>query len=138
MKHKVETNWIGNMAFEATISGHKIIMDAAPEVGGEDKGVRPKELLLASLAGCTGMDVVSILKKMRLNVDYFNVIVEGDLTEEHPKVYSKMHLVYQFKGDNINLETLKKAIDLSQDKYCGVSAMFRKAMDLTYEIQILN
>jgi putative redox protein len=138
MKHKVETKWVDKMAFEAQVSGHKITLDAAAEVGGENKGVRPKELLLAALSGCTAMDVISILKKMRAEVEYFNVVVDAELTEDHPKVYSKMHLIYQFKGKNLNIESIKKAIDLSQDRYCGVSAMFRQIMDLTYEIQILN
>ncbi|MDD2411565.1 MAG: OsmC family protein [Bacteroidales bacterium] len=138
MKHKVETNWIGNMAFESQLGDHKIMLDVNSEKGVDDKGPRPKELLLSALGGCTAMDVISILKKMRVEVDYFNVAIEADLSEEHPKVYTKMHLIYQFKGDNLNEQTLKKAIDLSQDKYCGVSAMFRKAMELTYEIQILN
>ncbi len=138
MKQKVETKWIDKMAFEAEVSGHKIILDASPEVGGENKGVRPKELLLAALSGCTAMDVISILKKMRVEVDYFNVVVDAELTEDHPKVYSKMHLIYQFKGENLNIESIKKAIDLSQDRYCGVSAMFRQIMELTYEIQLLN
>lgn len=138
MKHKVETKWLDKMAFEAEVSGHKITLDASPEVGGENKGVRPKELLMAALSGCTAMDVISILKKMRIEVDYFNIVVDAELTEEHPKVYSKMHLIYQFKGENLNIESIKKAIDLSQDRYCGVSAMFRQIMELTYEIQILN
>ena len=72
------------------------------------------------------------------SVDFFNVAIEADLSEAHPKVYTKMHLIYQFKGNQLNEQTLKKAIDLSQDKYCGVSAMFRQIMELTYEIQILN
>lgn len=138
MKHKVETNWIGEMAFESQVNGHKILLDVNSQVGVDDKGPRPKGLLLSALGGCTAMDVISILKKMRVEVDYFNVVVEADLSEEHPKVYTKMHLIYQFKGNNLNEQTLKKAIDLSQDKYCGVSAMFRQIMELTYEIQILN
>ena len=138
MKHKVETNWIGEMAFESQVNGHKILLDVNSQVGVDDKGPRPKGLLLSALGGCTAMDVISILKKMRVEVDYFNVVVEADLSEEHPKVYTKMHLIYQLKGNNLNEQTLKKAIDLSQDKYCGVSAMFRQIMELTYEIQILN
>jgi putative redox protein len=138
MKHKVETSWKGNMKFDALVSGHHIIMDALPEVGGKNEGPRPKELMLASLAGCTGMDVVSILKKMRVEIESFNVEVEADLTEEHPKQYTKMHLTYIFKGQNLDIEKLKKAIDLSQEKYCGVSAMYRKSMELAYEIKIIE
>lgn len=136
MIHKVETSWNGNMKFDAMVSGHKVSMDALPEVGGENSGPRPKELMLASLAGCTGMDVISILRKMKVEVESFNINVEADLTEEHPKHYSKMHVTYIFKGNNLDVEKLKKAVDLSQDKYCGVSAAYRKAMQLTYEIKI--
>jgi putative redox protein len=137
MSHIVETNWKGNMQFEATVSGHKLIMDATPDSGGEDKGPRPKQLMLASLAGCTGMDVVSILKKMQVELDEFNIEIEAGLTEEHPKYYDKMHIIYKFKGKNLDPEKLKKAVDLSQERYCGVSAAYRKAMELTYEIRIL-
>ena len=136
MKHKVETDWKGEMKFDAMVSGHHVVMDALPAVGGNDSGPRPKELMLASLAGCTGMDVVSILKKMRVEFDSFNIVVEADVTEEHPKHYTGMHLVYEFKGKNLDLEKLNKAVELSQDKYCGVSAVYRKAMPVTYEIKI--
>jgi len=136
MTHKVETAWKGNMKFDALVSGHHVIMDALPEVGGENSGPRPKELMLASLAGCTGMDVISILKKMKVNVESFNITTEADVTDEHPKHYSKMHVTYVFKGANLEPEKLKKAVELSQERYCGVSAAYRKAMQLTYEIKI--
>ncbi len=138
MKHSIETNWKGNMMFDAAVSGHHVIIDALPEVGGEDKGTRPKELMLVALAGCTGMDVVSILKKMRVELTYFNVKVEADITEEHPKHYTNMHIIYEFGGNNLEIGKLQKAIDLSQDRYCGVSFMYKKMMELTYEIKILN
>jgi putative redox protein len=137
MKHKVETAWQGNMKFDAVVSGHHIVMDALPVVGGNDEGARPKELMLASLAGCTGMDVVSILKKMRVELEYFNIMVEAEMTEEHPKHYTNMHIIYEFKGEGLELEKLQKAVMLSQDQYCGVSATYRKAMEITYEIVIL-
>ena len=136
MKHKVETSWKGEMKFDAVVSGHHVVMDALPEVGGNNSGPRPKELMLASLAGCTGMDVVSILKKMRVELESFNVVVEADVTDEHPKHYTRMHLIYEFKGKELDLEKLNKAVELSQDKYCGVSAVYRKAMHVTYEIKI--
>ncbi len=137
MKHTVDTSWQGNMKFDAVVSGHHVIMDALPVVGGNDEGARPKELMLASLAGCTGMDVVSILKKMRVEPEYFNIRVEADMTEEHPKHYTAMHIIYEFKGVGLELEKLQKAVKLSQDQYCGVSTAYRKAMELTYEIVIL-
>lgn len=137
MKHIVDTAWQGNMKFDALVSGHHVIMDALPVVGGNDEGARPKELMLASLAGCTGMDVVSILKKMRVELQYFNIRVEAEMTEEHPKHYTAMHIIYEFKGDGLELEKLQKAVKLSQDQYCGVSTAYRKAMEITYEIVIL-
>jgi putative redox protein len=137
MKFKIETNWKGNMQFDANIGGHVLTMDAATDNGGNDKGVRPKPLMIASLAGCTGMDVISILKKMRVEVEDFKIEIEADSTEEHPKHYTKMHVVYQFKGKDLDPEKLKKAVDLSQERYCGVSAAYKKAMELSYEIKIV-
>lgn len=137
MKNTVNTSWKGNMQFEATVSGHPVAMDAATAVGGEDKGVRPKELMLAALGGCTGMDVVSILKKMRIPFDGLNIIVEGDVTEEHPKHYNHMHIVYEFSGKDLPMEQLKKAVELSQDRYCGVSAVYKKTMEVSYEIRLV-
>jgi putative redox protein len=137
-KQEVKVNWLENMAFEAEINGHKIILDAAEPVGGEDRGPRPKPLMLTALAGCTGMDVVSILKKMRVEVDDFSVSVEGDLTEEHPKQFSKMNVIYSFKGKDLPLEKLKKAVSLSEEKYCGVSALYKKVIEVTSEIKIIE
>jgi len=138
MKHTVDTQWQGNMKFDAVVSGHHVIMDALPIVGGNDEGARPKELMLAALAGCTAMDVVSILGKMRIEPEYFNVRVEAEMTEEHPKHYTAMHIIYEFRGSNLEMEKLQKAVDLSQEKYCGVSVVYRKAMTITHEIKILK
>lgn len=137
MKHTVDTAWQGNMKFDAVVSGHHVIMDALPVVGGNDEGARPKELMLASLAGCTGMDLVSILRKMRIEPTYFNIKVEAEMTEEHPKHYTAMHIIYEFKGEGLDVEKIQKAVDLSQERYCGVSEVYRKAMKITYEIVIL-
>jgi len=137
MKHIVDTAWKGNMKFEADLDGHKIMVDGSVDVGGENAGPGPKRLLMVALAGCTGMDVVSILKKMHVELDFFNLKIEGDLSDEHPKFYKSMHIIYQFKGKDLDPEKLRKAVDLSQEKYCGVAATLRKALDLTYEIQIL-
>lgn len=137
-KEVINTKWLGNMAFETEINGHKIVMDASPEAGGENLGPRPKPFMLSALAGCTGMDVISILKKMQVEVDTFNVIVEGDLTEEIPKHFSKMHVIYEFTGKDLPLEKLKKAVALSEERYCGVEAVYRKAMEVTSEVRILT
>jgi len=136
MTNKIECNWKEKMAFEAVVNNHKIMIDANESVGGEDKGPRPKPLMLVALAGCTGMDVVSILKKMRVDFDDFSVSVEGELTEEHPKYYKLIKVVYKFKGKNLPKEKLEKAVDLSKERYCGVSVLLEKATKLTYEIII--
>lgn len=134
----VTAKWLNNMAFEAEVNGHKIILDAEPEVGGENRGPRPKPFMLAALGGCTAMDVISILQKMRVNVGNFNVHVEGELTDEHPKQFYKMHVIYEFTGKNLPLDKLKKAVELSEDRYCGVSAVYKKVMELTSEIKIIE
>lgn len=138
MKHVVDTEYKDLMTFVSKVSGHEVIIDAVAEAGGRDLGPRPKELMLAALGGCTGMDVISILNKMRVEVDYFNVKVEAEITADHPKHYTAMHITYQFRGKDLPMDKLEKAISLSQDRYCGVSAVYRKAMKLTHEIQILN
>jgi len=138
MQHTVNTAWKGNMQFDSEVNGHHLVLDAKAEAGGTDSGVRPKELLLTSLAGCTGMDVVSILRKMRHEPEYFNIRVDAELTDEHPKHYTSMHITYEFGGQDLDTEKLTKAIELSQEKYCGVSYMFRQIMKLTFDIKILD
>jgi putative redox protein len=137
MGQKIETNWAGGMAFETIIDDHKLIADAGSNVGGEGRGPRPKPLLLYSLAGCTGMDVVSLLKKMRVDIEDFKILVSGELTDEHPKYYHKIHVTYQFKGKDINTSKVEKAVNLSQDKYCGVSYMLKQAADITWNIEYI-
>lgn len=136
MKNNVRTAWKGNMAFEAEVSGHTLVMDASAEDNGQDTGPRPKALLLAGLTGCTGMDVVSILKKMREPCTWFEMKVEAETAEQHPKKYTSIKLVYQFKeSDHLNHDNVRKACTLSQDKYCGVSAMLRDTAPLEWEIE---
>lgn len=132
----VSTRWLENMAFESEINGHKFTIDAKEEVGGQDKGPRPKPLMLAALGGCTSMDVVSILKKMRVELKSLNVIVEGELSEEHPKRFTKMHVIYEVEGDDLPLDKIEKAISLSEDKYCGVSAVYKEVIEITSEVRI--
>ena len=136
-KHLVKTSWKENLQFESEVNGHKLLIDGPPQAGGEDKGPRPKPLMLASLAGCTAMDVISMLKKMRVEVTDFQVDVEGDLTEDVPAHYTKMHVIYSFAGKDLPMDKLEKAIELSREKYCGVSYMYKKAgIELTYEIKL--
>jgi len=136
MKNKVDVTWTEDMAFEATVNGHKIMIDAVEAVGGKDRGPRPKPLLLLSLGGCTGMDVVSMLKKMRVEYEGLNIEVEGDLTEEHPKFYHTITIVYRFKGKDLPMDKLEKAVSLSQERYCGVTAMLAKAATIGHRIVV--
>jgi putative redox protein len=136
--HEVSCAWKGDMGFTAEVNGHQIQLDADEAFGGKDEGPRPKPLILASLAGCSGMDVVSILKKMREPVSWFNMRVQGELSEEHPKMYTSIMIIYEFKAaDGLKDENVRKAVDLSQERYCGVSALLRKAIPVEYEIAYL-
>lgn len=139
MKESTNTKWINKMAFEWEVNGHKMIIDAVSAVGGEDRGPRPKPFMLSALGGCTAMDVISILKKMRVHedIEYFNVNVSGDLTDEHPKQFYKMHVVYEFTpkpGKTLPLDKIQKAVNLSEERYCGVSALYKKVIEVTSEI----
>jgi len=137
MIHETILKWTGDMAFDTELDGHKLIIDVDESAGGHNLGMRPKKLMLTALAGCTGMDVISLLKKMRIEPEVFNVRVDGSVTEEHPKQYESMHIIYEFKGENLPEDKLIKAIELSQEKYCGVSALYKKAIKVTYEIKML-
>ncbi len=136
-KTTIDVTWKEKMAFSANVGGHEIVLDADAGVGGEEKGPRPKPLMLVALGGCTGMDIISILRKMRVEVAGFTVRVEGELTDEHPKYYRKIHVVYEFSGDNLPMDKLEKAVALSEEIYCGVGAMYRKAIEVTSEIRIV-
>jgi len=136
MKTSLDLNWTGNMSFETEMNGHKVVLDADPSVGGENKGVRPKPLMLLALAGCTGMDVASMLKKMRVDFEDLKITIDANMTEDHPKHYNKMHVIYTFKGKDLPLEKLQKAVNLSEEKYCGVSEVYKKAMEITNEIRV--
>lgn len=135
-KVNVEGKLKGNMAFEMLLDGHKLITDASVENGGNDFGPRPKVLLLAGLIGCTGIDVMSILTKMHVEIEDLKIEIDCENTEENPKVYQDIHLKYKFKGKNLPTEKLETAVTLSKEKYCGVSAMLSKSTPITHEIII--
>ncbi|MEA3500657.1 MAG: OsmC family protein [Candidatus Marinimicrobia bacterium] len=137
-KSSIDIAWNKKMSFKTSLNGHEIILDAEKNVGGEDKGPPPKPFMLIALGGCTGMDVISILKKMRVDVEDFHVKVEGELTEEHPKHYHKMHTIFEFKGKNLPMDKIKKAVKLSEERYCGVTKTYRQAMKLTSEIRMVE
>jgi putative redox protein len=136
MKETITTKWLSDLAFEAEVGGHKIYMDSSVEHGGKNTGPRPKPLMMVALAGCTGMDVAAILKKMRVEYDEFAVDVEGNITEEHPKRFDEMKIIYRLKGKKINRELVEKAVNLSASRYCGVFANYSQAFPISYEILI--
>jgi putative redox protein len=138
-EHITDTLWQDGMAFENTIDGHSFVVDADAEFGGGDKGPRPKKLLLTALAGCTAMDVVSVLRKMKQEFSWFNVRVTGELGDEHPKTYGSIRLTYQFKkSDGLDDSKVRKAASLSQERYCGVSAMLKKVCDVSWDVEYLD
>lgn len=132
----VKANLKGNTAFQMDIDGHDIVIDASEEIGGNNFGPRPKKLLLAGLIGCTGIDVMLMLKKMKVELEDLKIEAKTDNTDEHPKVYENIHLTYNFIGKDLPVKSLERAVNLSQEKYCGASAMLRKATPITYEIII--
>jgi len=134
-KHSIKTEWVEGLAFETNINGHVVRMDAPVEAGGTNTGPGPKKLQLVALSGCTGMDIVSILKKMRVEIDGLQVEVEGELADEHPRHYTRMNVIYHFKGKNLPLDKLQKAVKMSEDTYCGVRALYAKAIEVTSEIR---
>lgn len=134
MKQEINVSWKDGMAFEAEVDGYKLMLDAGEKVGGRNLGPRPKPLMLVALAGCTAMDVISILTKMRIVPDDFDVKVEGDQSEEQPVHFTGMHIIYEFWGKDLPNEKLEKAINLSLERYCGVYEVYKKIMPVTYSI----
>jgi len=132
---KMKVKWEGNMGFTGTgDSGHPIKMDASEQIGGKDEAARPMETLLAALGGCTGMDIISILRKMRQDIEYFDMDIDAERAPEHPKVYTKIHLHYRLQGQNLEEEKVRKAVELSREKYCSVSKNLTAEITTTYEI----
>ena len=136
MDEKVITRWIDGMAFESEPGGYKIIVDASEEFGGRNRGARPKTLLLSALGGCTGMDVISILGKMRIHPESFRIEVSAEAQKDHPKIYEKIHVRYIFKGSELPYEKLESAVNLSRERYCAVNAMLGKSALISAEIVI--
>ena len=135
MGHKVTTTWKNKMLFESDNPlGKNLLMESGPDSGGSNQGLSPKALMLSSLGGCTGLDLLSLLKKMRVEIEGFKVIVNGELTEEHPKYYDKVSIDYYFTGTDLNKEKIKKAVSLSEERYCGVIKMFRAFAEVTIAI----
>ncbi len=129
--HEVKTTYLENLSFEAEAKGQKVRIDG-------EQGLGPKKYLLAGLASCSGLDVVDVLRKMRVAYDKFEIEVEADQTNEHPKVFTEIRMLYRFYGMGIKREKVERAVDLSQESYCGVAAMLRKNSPIRYKIEILE
>lgn len=136
MSHKISLSHIGEEKFDVLQNGKTIRIDAAPEE--VSTGVRPKALILSALAGCTAIDVVELLRKMRVEFTEFKIDVEGELTDDHPKTYKTVDLVYYIKLTNPDdKDKMEKAVNLSQEKYCGVTAMVKAFAYLRVRIEYL-
>jgi putative redox protein len=137
LANKTTATWADGMSFDVELQGHTFKVDADEKFGGKNRGPRPKALLLSGLAGCTGMDVVSLLGKMKVPFDSFRLEVEGELGEEHPKVYTEIVVRYIFSGSQLDRDKIEKAVNLSLDKYCAVTAMLKKTARVSHQI-VLN
>ena len=133
--HHVTTTWLSKLAFDSEVNNHIVRIDAKPPEG-DNTGPGPKALLLTALTGCTGMDMASLLPKMRVPFDSLVIEAEAEQTTEHPKVYKFIKLTFRISGKNVNEEKVRKAIGLSQEKYCGVTAMLRAHCPITWDLVI--
>lgn len=134
MKHEIESQWMGKMQFNALVNGHTVIMDAPERVGGEDHGPIPKPFVLTALSGCTGMDVVALLRKQGKELKELNLKVSGEISKHAPIEYVSAHIVYEMNGDKADEQAAKEAVMYSQEKICGVSHMLKKIMPVTWQI----
>ena len=132
--HEIETQWMGKMQFNTLINGHTVVMDAPEKSGGYDIAPIPKPFVLAALSGCTGMDIIALLRKSGQAIDDLTMTVTGELSKQVPIQYVSIHVLYTFKGDSNKREAALKAVMDSQEKYCGVSSMLKKAIPVTWEI----
>lgn len=136
---KARAHWVEGMAFMGEAgSGHAVMMDGAPEYGGRNIGIRPMEMLLIGLAGCTGFDVVSILKKGRESVTGCDVEVEAQRAETDPKVFTKIHLSYRISGRGLSRDKAERAVTLSKEKYCSASIMLGATAEMTYSLEVVD
>jgi putative redox protein len=119
-------------------SGHSVVMDGAPEAGGRDLGIRPMEMLLLGLGGCTAFDVVSILHKSRQQISDCEVEIEAERAQTIPKVFTRIHLHFVVSGRALDATKVSKAVSLSADKYCSASRMLEKVATITHDFEIVN
>ena len=135
----VSVNWVDGMLMVGkSHSGHSITMDGPPEIGGENLGVRPMEMLLLGVAGCTMIDVVTTLKKMRQDLTNFETKLSAERADEHPKVFTDIHIQFIVKGQDLDPKKVEKAITLSAEKYCSASIMLGKTASITHDFEIVE
>lgn len=136
---KARVQWLDGRAFVGESgSGHAVVMDGAPESGGRNIGVRPMEMLLIGLGGCTAFDVVMILERMREKVTGLDISLEGERASEDPKVYTHVTLVYKVKGRKLKPANVERAVNMSAEKYCSASAMFAKSAKIDHRVEIIE
>lgn len=136
---KINLKHFGKMSFEAVAdSGHRVVMSGAPEVGGENHGGRPMEMVLIGLGGCSGIDVLSILRKSRAPVSAFAIEIEAERAESVPRVFTRIHVRYIVSGKNLSRPKVARAIALSMDKYCSVTRMLAASVAITHEFEIVE
>lgn len=136
---KTNIQKIGRMAFSAeTESGHTVIMDSSSEVGGDNKGPRPMEMLLMGLGGCTSIDVCMILEKARQKVTNCKVEISAERAQTEPKVFTDIHVHFKIEGSNLKSDKVQKAIDLSAEKYCSASIMLAQTANITHDFEIIE
>ncbi len=133
---KISTNYDGRMRFTSGEDVSRVVMDAAPLVGGLGKAPSPKKMVLHGLAGCTGMDVAAILKKKKVEYDNFSIDVEADQTRSHPRVFNEIKMVFRFTADPEDRSHIETAIKLSKGQFCGVSEMLGKTASITWDLEI--
>ncbi|RKQ73332.1 OsmC family protein [Oceanibaculum indicum] len=137
MSMKTRVKWIDGMAFMGESgTGHAVVMDGAPENGGRNLGPRPMEMLLLGLGGCTAFDVVMILQKGRQPIEDCQVEIEAERAEDHPKVFTKVHMRYLVKGRGLSADAVHRAVELSVDKYCSATHVINKTAAMTHEVVI--
>ena len=134
----ISVNWVDGMLMVGkSHSGHSITMDGPPEIGGENLGVRPMEMLLLGVAGCTMIDVVTTLKKMRQDLTNCETKLSAERADEHPKVFTDIHIQFIVKGQDLDPKKVEKAITLSAEKYCSASIMLGKTASITHDFEIV-
>jgi putative redox protein len=137
--HVANVELVNAMTFRATTaSGHELVMDSSPDVGGTESGARPMELLMAGLGGCTGMDVISILRKMRQDVTAYEVRVAGERASEHPKIFTSIQVEHVVRGRGVNVDSVRRAVELSATRYCPAAAMLGCAARIDNSFRVID